>query len=125
MLLFELQCDEKDRTSDFFLVLMIMLLQRTRYSLISYVTGQTGLIFTLPDVSGPPLLKLIKSGSCCLLVDNVAVFFLSSKLTLKPLKTSFTSANSSPIIIFPPGSCFSLWIKPDQTLTNDLGKKAT
>ncbi|CAN6910458.1 unnamed protein product [Brassica oleracea] len=75
MLLFELQCDEKDRTSDFFLVLMIMLLQRTRYSLISYVTGQTGLIFTLPDVSGPPLLKLIKSGSCCLLVDNVAVFF--------------------------------------------------
>ncbi|WZZ23478.1 hypothetical protein YC2023_006879 [Brassica napus] len=93
--------------------------------LISYVTGQTGLIFTLPDVSGPPLLKLIKSGSCCLLVDNVAVFFLSSKLTLKPLKTSFTSANSSPIIIFPPGSCFSLWIKPDQTLTNDLGKKAT
>ncbi|CAH8392427.1 unnamed protein product [Eruca vesicaria subsp. sativa] len=44
------------------------------YSLISCVTGQSGVIFTLPDVSAPPLLKLLrKEWKVLLLVDNVGV----------------------------------------------------
>lgn len=44
------------------------------YSLISCVTGKSGVIFALPDVSGPPLLKLLcKEWKVLLLVDNVGV----------------------------------------------------
>uniref|UniRef100_A0A1J3CBU8 Transforming growth factor-beta receptor-associated protein 1-like protein n=1 Tax=Noccaea caerulescens TaxID=107243 RepID=A0A1J3CBU8_NOCCA len=91
MLLIELQCDEKDGTSASFVVLKEILgtggiktlvwlddyvIAGTvkGYSLISCVTGQSGVIFTLPDVSGPPLLKLLcKEWKVLLLVDNVGV----------------------------------------------------
>ncbi|KAJ7950518.1 transforming growth factor-beta receptor-associated protein 1 [Quillaja saponaria] len=44
------------------------------YSLISCVTGQSGVIFSLPDVSRPPRLKLLsKEWKVLLLVDNVGV----------------------------------------------------
>lgn len=44
------------------------------YSLFSCVTGQSGVIFTLPDVSCPPMLKLLsKEQKVLLLVDNVGV----------------------------------------------------
>lgn len=44
------------------------------YSLISCVTGQTGVIFSLPDVSRPPCLKLLhKELKVLLLVDNVGI----------------------------------------------------
>ncbi|KAJ0081828.1 hypothetical protein Patl1_11772 [Pistacia atlantica] len=44
------------------------------YSLISCVTGQSGVIFSLPDVSSLPLLKLmLKERRVLLLVDNVGV----------------------------------------------------
>lgn len=91
MLLIELQCDEKDGSSGSFVVLKDILgiggiktlvwlddyvIAGTvkGYSLISCVTGQSGVIFTLPDVSGPPLLKLLcKEWKVLLLVDNVGV----------------------------------------------------
>ncbi|XP_014516499.1 transforming growth factor-beta receptor-associated protein 1 [Vigna radiata var. radiata] len=44
------------------------------YSLISCVTGQSSVIFSLPDVSRPPRLKLLhKEWRVLLLVDNVGV----------------------------------------------------
>ncbi|XP_015883796.3 vacuolar sorting protein 3 [Ziziphus jujuba] len=44
------------------------------YSLISCVTGQSGVIFSLPDVSSRPRLKLLcKEWNVLLLVDNVGV----------------------------------------------------
>ncbi|CAJ1949561.1 unnamed protein product [Sphenostylis stenocarpa] len=44
------------------------------YSLISSVTGQSSVIFSLPDVSRPPRLKLLhKEWRVLLLVDNVGV----------------------------------------------------
>ena len=44
------------------------------YSLFSCVTGQSGVIFSLPDVSTPPQLKLLwKEWNLLLLVDNVGV----------------------------------------------------
>lgn len=44
------------------------------YSLISCVTGQSGVIFSLPDVTSPPRLKLLcKDWNVLLLVDNVGV----------------------------------------------------
>ncbi|CAK9184466.1 unnamed protein product [Ilex paraguariensis] len=44
------------------------------YSLYSCVTGQSGLIFSLPDLSSPPRLKLLlKEYNVLLLVDNVGV----------------------------------------------------
>lgn len=44
------------------------------YSLFSCVTGQSGVIFTLPDVSSLPLLKLLwKEKKVLLLVDNVGI----------------------------------------------------
>lgn len=44
------------------------------YSLFSCVTGQSGIIFTLPDVSIPPSLKLLwREWKVLLLVDNVGV----------------------------------------------------
>ncbi|MED6172374.1 hypothetical protein PIB30_049516 [Stylosanthes scabra] len=44
------------------------------YSLISSVTGQSGVIFSLPDVSRPPRLKLLrKEWRVLLLVDNVGI----------------------------------------------------
>ena len=44
------------------------------YSLISCVTGQNSVIFSLPDVSRPPRLKLLhKEWRVLLLVDNVGV----------------------------------------------------
>ncbi|PON60728.1 Vacuolar sorting protein 39/Transforming growth factor beta receptor-associated domain [Trema orientale] len=44
------------------------------YSLISCVTGQSGVIFSLPDVSSPPRLKLLcRDWNVLLLVDNVGV----------------------------------------------------
>ncbi|XP_027335258.1 vacuolar sorting protein 3 [Abrus precatorius] len=44
------------------------------YSLISCVTGQSSVIFSLPDVSRPPRLKLLhKEWKVLLLVDNVGV----------------------------------------------------
>ncbi|XP_044496342.1 vacuolar sorting protein 3 isoform X2 [Mangifera indica] len=44
------------------------------YSLVSCVTGQSGVIFSLPDVSSFPLLKLmLKERRVLLLVDNVGV----------------------------------------------------
>ncbi|KAL5545223.1 hypothetical protein UlMin_009007 [Ulmus minor] len=44
------------------------------YSLISCVTGQSGVIFSLPDISSPPRLKLLsKEWNVLLLVDNVGV----------------------------------------------------
>lgn len=44
------------------------------YSLISCVTGQSGLIFSFPDVSSRPRLKLLcKEWNVLLLVDNVGV----------------------------------------------------
>ncbi|KAK7393772.1 hypothetical protein VNO78_22336 [Psophocarpus tetragonolobus] len=44
------------------------------YSLISCVTGQSSVIFSLPDVSRPPRLKLLhKDWRVLLLVDNVGV----------------------------------------------------
>ncbi|KAG5042985.1 hypothetical protein JHK87_006900 [Glycine soja] len=44
------------------------------YSLISCVTGQSSVIFSLPDVSWPPRLKLLhKEWRVLLLVDNVGV----------------------------------------------------
>ncbi|ESQ34501.1 hypothetical protein EUTSA_v10006692mg [Eutrema salsugineum] len=91
MLLIELQCDEKDGTSASFVVLKeVMGIGGIKtlvwlddyviagtvkgYSLISCVTGQSGVIFTLPDVSAPPLLKLLcKEWKVLLLVDNVGV----------------------------------------------------
>ncbi|KAG2241816.1 hypothetical protein Bca52824_096342 [Brassica carinata] len=91
MLLIELQCDEEDGKGDSFVVLkeivgivgvktMVWLDDYVvagtdkGYSLISCVTGQSGVIFTLPDVSGPPLLKLLcKEWKVLLLVDNVGV----------------------------------------------------
>ncbi|XP_062118108.1 vacuolar sorting protein 3 [Humulus lupulus] len=46
----------------------------TGYSLISCVTGQSGVIFSLPDVSSPPRLKLLcKDWNVLLLVDNVGI----------------------------------------------------
>lgn len=91
MLLIELHCDEEDGKGDSFVVLkeivgnggvktMVWLDDYVvagtdkGYSLISCVTGQSGVIFTLPDVSGPPLLKLLcKEWKVLLLVDNVGV----------------------------------------------------
>ncbi|CAN8312975.1 unnamed protein product [Cochlearia groenlandica] len=91
MLLVELQCDENDGVSASFVVLKEILgiggiktlvwlddyvIAGTvkGYSLISCVTGQSGVIFTLPDVSGLPLLKLLcKEWKVLLLVDNVGV----------------------------------------------------
>ncbi|GAB2281147.1 hypothetical protein Dimus_015751 [Dionaea muscipula] len=44
------------------------------YSLISCITGQSALIFSLPDVSSTPYLKLlVKSHKVLLLVDNVGI----------------------------------------------------
>ena len=44
------------------------------YSLISSVTGQSGVIFSLPDVLRPPRLKLlVKEWRVLLLVDNVGI----------------------------------------------------
>lgn len=44
------------------------------YSLFSCVTGQSGVIFSLPDVSSPPRLKLLcKEWNVLLLVDNVGI----------------------------------------------------
>ncbi|KAE8719977.1 cyclin-T1-5-like [Hibiscus syriacus] len=44
------------------------------YSLFSCVTGQSGVIFSLPDLSRPPLLKLLwRNWEVLLLVDNVGV----------------------------------------------------
>ena len=44
------------------------------YSLFSCVTGQSGIIFTLPDMSSPPQLKLMwREWKVLLLVDNVGV----------------------------------------------------
>ncbi|KAM7256252.1 hypothetical protein ACFE04_011993 [Oxalis oulophora] len=44
------------------------------YSLFSCVTGRSGVIFSLPDVSSPPLLKLLrKEWKVMLRVDNVGV----------------------------------------------------
>ncbi|KAK9031032.1 hypothetical protein V6N11_032428 [Hibiscus sabdariffa] len=44
------------------------------YSLISCVTTQNGVIFSLPDLSRPPLLKLLwRNWEVLLLVDNVGV----------------------------------------------------
>ncbi|KAE7995967.1 hypothetical protein FH972_000719 [Carpinus fangiana] len=44
------------------------------YSLYSCVTGQSGIIFTLPDMSSPPQLKLMwREWKVLLLVDNVGV----------------------------------------------------
>ncbi|GMI77799.1 vacuolar protein sorting 3, modified transport to the vacuole 10 [Hibiscus trionum] len=44
------------------------------YSLFSCVTGKSGVIFSLPDLSRPPLLKLLwKNWEVLLLVDNVGV----------------------------------------------------
>uniref|UniRef100_A0A2P2LMP1 CNH domain-containing protein n=1 Tax=Rhizophora mucronata TaxID=61149 RepID=A0A2P2LMP1_RHIMU len=44
------------------------------YSLFSCFTGQSGVIFTLPDESSPPLLKLLgKEKVVLLLVDNVGI----------------------------------------------------
>ncbi|KAK9267644.1 hypothetical protein L1049_010075 [Liquidambar formosana] len=44
------------------------------YTLISCVTGQSGLIFSLPDPSSPPQLKLLwKEHKVLLLVDNVGI----------------------------------------------------
>ncbi|KAJ7004362.1 hypothetical protein NC653_009283 [Populus alba x Populus x berolinensis] len=44
------------------------------YSLFSCITGQSGVIFTLPDVSSSPLLKLLwKEKKVLLLVDNVGI----------------------------------------------------
>ncbi|KAA3479123.1 transforming growth factor-beta receptor-associated protein 1-like isoform X1 [Gossypium australe] len=44
------------------------------YSLFSCVTGQSGVIFSLPDLSRPPLLKpLWRNWEVLLLVDNVGV----------------------------------------------------
>ncbi|XP_024018342.1 transforming growth factor-beta receptor-associated protein 1 [Morus notabilis] len=44
------------------------------YSLISCLTGQIGVIFSLPDVSHPPRLKLLsREWNVLLLVDNVGV----------------------------------------------------
>ncbi|XP_021294682.1 transforming growth factor-beta receptor-associated protein 1 [Herrania umbratica] len=44
------------------------------YSLFSCVTGQSGVIFSLPDLSRPPLLKLLwREWKVLLLVDNVGV----------------------------------------------------
>ena len=44
------------------------------YSLFSCVTGQSGVIFSLPDLSKPPLLKLLwREWKVLLLVDNVGV----------------------------------------------------
>ncbi|XP_061341073.1 vacuolar sorting protein 3 [Gastrolobium bilobum] len=44
------------------------------YSLISCVTGQSSVIFSLPDVSRPPRLKLLeKEWRVLLLVDNVGI----------------------------------------------------
>ncbi|KAK7255621.1 hypothetical protein RIF29_29035 [Crotalaria pallida] len=44
------------------------------YSLVSCVTGQSGVIFSLPDVSRPPRLKLLhKEWRVLLLVDNVGI----------------------------------------------------
>lgn len=46
----------------------------TGYSLFSCVTGQSGVIFSLPDVSSPPRLKLLcKEWNVLLLVDNVGI----------------------------------------------------
>jgi len=91
MLLIELQCAEKEGLSGSFVVLKEILgiggiktlvwlddyvIAGTvkGYSLISCVTGLSGVIFTLPDVSGPPLLKLLcKEWKVLLLVDNVGV----------------------------------------------------
>ena len=91
MLLIELQCDEEDGKGDSFVVLKeivgiggvktlvwlddyVVAGTDKGYSLISCVTGQSGVIFTLPDVSGPPLLKLLcKEWKVLLLVDNVGV----------------------------------------------------
>ncbi|GMH02675.1 hypothetical protein Nepgr_004514 [Nepenthes gracilis] len=45
------------------------------YYLISCITGQCALIFSLPDASGPPRLKLLlKNFKVLLLVDNVGIF---------------------------------------------------
>lgn len=45
------------------------------YTLISCTTGQSGLIFSLPDPSSPPLLKLLcKEHTVLLFVDNVGIF---------------------------------------------------
>ncbi|CAL0324401.1 unnamed protein product [Lupinus luteus] len=44
------------------------------YSLISSVSGQSGVIFSLPDVSRPPRLKLLQNEQrVLLLVDNVGI----------------------------------------------------
>lgn len=44
------------------------------YSLFSCITGQSGVIFTLPDVSNLPFLKLLwKEKKVLLLVDNVGI----------------------------------------------------
>ncbi|KAL8151595.1 hypothetical protein V2J09_021403 [Rumex salicifolius] len=44
------------------------------YNLISCVTGQSDIIFSLPDVSSPPRLKLLpRSHKVLLLVDNVGI----------------------------------------------------
>ncbi|GAV61528.1 CNH domain-containing protein/Vps39_1 domain-containing protein/Vps39_2 domain-containing protein [Cephalotus follicularis] len=44
------------------------------YSLFSCVTGKSGVIFTLPDVSSTPLLKFLwKEWNVLLLVDNVGI----------------------------------------------------
>uniref|UniRef100_A0A6N2JYW1 CNH domain-containing protein n=1 Tax=Salix viminalis TaxID=40686 RepID=A0A6N2JYW1_SALVM len=44
------------------------------YSLFSCITGQSGVIFTLPDVSSLPFLKLLwKEKKVLLLVDNVGI----------------------------------------------------
>lgn len=44
------------------------------YSLISCLTGQIGVIFSLPDISNPPRIKLLsRDWNVLLLVDNVGV----------------------------------------------------
>ncbi|KDP36452.1 hypothetical protein JCGZ_08582 [Jatropha curcas] len=44
------------------------------YSLFSCVTGQSGVIFSLPDISSPPQLKLLwKEKKVLMLVDNVGI----------------------------------------------------
>ncbi|XP_010534942.1 PREDICTED: transforming growth factor-beta receptor-associated protein 1 isoform X2 [Tarenaya hassleriana] len=91
MLLIELLCDEKDGVSGPFVILkelpgftgvksmvwlddFIIAGTIHGYNLASCVTGQSGMIFALPDVSGSPLLKLLcKEWKVLLLVDNVGV----------------------------------------------------
>ncbi|VVB09775.1 unnamed protein product [Arabis nemorensis] len=60
-------------------------------------------------------------GQKVILLWGTCIHLGSSTSAPEPTKTSFMYAYNCLIVVFPSG--FSLWIKPDQTLTNDIQKK--